>query len=770
MNTIAVALIVWLFQDPSIDDLIRRLDSDSLQEREDAQRKIRARGRDALPQLEKASQGAAPEVASRAKRLVELVKISEREQLTPDILTELPGLDEKLLSLGDQAWVQVFLDRAPAGAKALKTSTWAFLAPRATRNAKTVEDRAKIVEALVQVPIPEAAPELVSYFLNPLTEFRDPEEILRSSLKVMTVVKATRELLRVVVEYGDYRSERRHANPNIVSDAFVALRDLQARPEILVIAQAEASFTAGEAVQALAAMEHPDTARDLLKILSSKNVWARHHAALSLGKLGIREARPGLTALLTEPDGPTIRASLDALARLGVREEIPRMLPFLTDARSWVQVAALRSLAALDAKEALPAIRDLLTHHEPAVRAIAAESLARLLSKEAVPELLPLLQDKDAGVRLYGALALGDAGSIKGLPVLLRMVEAKETPFVGVSDLMSAGSLEVPPLPLLRLNGLRSPETWNRLLKISVLDGLQGTVLPDTDLIAGLLGLKVDWSPELSHLTGLSERRYYYDAVPKSKRLADLLNSYCFGDLQFVFDGPTLRVLTRTEAVSEWKRWYIAREPADADAAAFRKDLVRMALPEKERVALETRDREEAKNRHRKERAKALDGLLTPGLKPLEDRLLDGDEGTWAQIALEYAAKPEKATSLDPDARDVLVSRALATVKPEDRSKVLGLAAVVRSTEIPDWIGQLLQDADGAVRWGAVKLLDPKKHLDEIRKLAAEMQDQETELSQRLQVLRLVLVLAHPIWHCWRSPSHSWKACFPKRSGHRVKG
>ncbi|HEV3027351.1 MAG TPA: HEAT repeat domain-containing protein, partial [Planctomycetota bacterium] len=297
--------------------------------------------------------------------------------------------------------------------------------------------------------------------------------------------------------------------------------------------------------------------------------------------------------------------------------------------------------------------------------------------------------------------------------------------FLPVGDLMSGSGLG-PPCPiLLTLNALRAPETWSRFRKTSVPEGLQGTVLPDAAILARHLGLKMEFSPEVSQWKGLSERRYYSETVPTGMALRELMSSSWETGLQFLFDGPTLRVLTQAEALTEWKRWYVAREPADdeerTEVAEFRRELARAALPAEERAALEAREREEAKSRHRKERAKFLEGVLTPGLQTFETRLLDGDEGTWSQIALELVAKPGQKTSLSAADLDVLVYRAVAaTTKPEDRAKILALAKVVQSNEIPEWVRSLLQDPDGSIRAGAVRLLDPKKHLNEIRPLAGD--------------------------------------------------
>src|SRR5262245_55053199 len=151
MSLAALAFIVCLAQEPTVDDLIRQLESESLSERDEAQRRLKTRAREAKALLEKAAQRTDPELASRAKKLLEFIAILDREQITPELQAELPTLAEKLVTTGNDAWHSVFLEQTAAGAKPLKPATLAFLAPRAARAAKSVEDRTKICEALIRV-------------------------------------------------------------------------------------------------------------------------------------------------------------------------------------------------------------------------------------------------------------------------------------------------------------------------------------------------------------------------------------------------------------------------------------------------------------------------------------------------------------------------------------------------------------------------------------------------------------------------------------------
>jgi hypothetical protein len=72
-------LFPLLFQDESTDTLIRRLGSDSVEEREEATRLLKARVDDAQRELEKSGSDPDPEVAGRAREILETLTPYRRE-------------------------------------------------------------------------------------------------------------------------------------------------------------------------------------------------------------------------------------------------------------------------------------------------------------------------------------------------------------------------------------------------------------------------------------------------------------------------------------------------------------------------------------------------------------------------------------------------------------------------------------------------------------------------------------------------------------------
>src|SRR5437867_2986519 len=81
--------------------LVQMLRSESVEEREEAERKLKAIGRPALPELEKAAKAVDAEAAERAKHLLRVIPVMEA--LTPNILRRIPGIEERL-ALKETYW------------------------------------------------------------------------------------------------------------------------------------------------------------------------------------------------------------------------------------------------------------------------------------------------------------------------------------------------------------------------------------------------------------------------------------------------------------------------------------------------------------------------------------------------------------------------------------------------------------------------------------------------------------------------------------------
>jgi len=86
-----LALLLALAGQDSADDLLRRLGSDSIEERDAASQKLRALGEAVRPALERASKDPDSEVARRAAAL--LRRLALRGRLSPQLRAAIPGAE-----------------------------------------------------------------------------------------------------------------------------------------------------------------------------------------------------------------------------------------------------------------------------------------------------------------------------------------------------------------------------------------------------------------------------------------------------------------------------------------------------------------------------------------------------------------------------------------------------------------------------------------------------------------------------------------------------
>ena len=108
-----VAAVVCCGSAPPQDDvagqaknLVRKLGSDSISERDDAARALRELGPAALPILDSLSKDSDPEVAARIGRVQRAIRV--RQDLTPRFREAVPTAEARLIDGSDEAWTPVF--------------------------------------------------------------------------------------------------------------------------------------------------------------------------------------------------------------------------------------------------------------------------------------------------------------------------------------------------------------------------------------------------------------------------------------------------------------------------------------------------------------------------------------------------------------------------------------------------------------------------------------------------------------------------------------
>src|SRR6185295_2365970 len=91
-------------------ELVEKLRSDTIAERETAMRRLRELGKEAAPVLEKAAKDPDAEVARRAGFLLRCLAL--QDSLSPALRKAVPGIEDLLAAGRTRAWTEAFLRAA----------------------------------------------------------------------------------------------------------------------------------------------------------------------------------------------------------------------------------------------------------------------------------------------------------------------------------------------------------------------------------------------------------------------------------------------------------------------------------------------------------------------------------------------------------------------------------------------------------------------------------------------------------------------------------
>jgi HEAT repeat protein len=511
--------------------LIEKLRSDTPEVREEASRGLKSLGRGALGELEVAAKDPDREVSGRARHLIKIIGITEK--LTPRLLKEMPGLEERIASRGEPVWTEAFLDavREMDGTyrhPSLRIEDLDALTVNAIRGAESSELRMKVSEACGQWAVRSAIPDMIR-----LLSHEDPQVrgSVASDLENLGAREAIPELRKLL-----------HSAP-VQSPALWALGVLGAKealPEILPFLKRDpgGSDHASWAVGDLGATE---AIPDLLKVLYHRNPQARSMAARALGCLRAKEAVPEFIKLLADPEEGIRSQVAWVLGVMGAREAIPDLRRLLKDDYAWARGNAAEALAALGVKEAIPEILNLLKDKEEVVRLSAAQGLADLGSKEGGDVLLLLLKSPDTEIGLQAACALCERGSRAGLPLLLEQASGGRK------------------YRLYSLNALRNRDAWKHLKTAPPPPYVAGTAREALLHLSKDAGMSLEWPsqpPALDNPTWLLERQLATDRMRcMGLTLGDRFSAELGISFEMVLDPGRIRILSRPEAIRFWTHW-----------------------------------------------------------------------------------------------------------------------------------------------------------------------------------------------------------------------
>jgi HEAT repeat protein len=337
--------------------LVDQLHARSIDEREEAARRLKRMGSAAFPALDRAAQEKDAEVSGQARKILRAISIATL--LGPALETSRPGVEHQLASGTPHTWTEKFLE-APSD---LKREDLEFLAAMAVLGAEPGE--VVQVQALAERRLLTASAPTIRKAL------RDGDLTEAALLSLARLDRKDAEILKALESpLGDLRLA-----------AALLLETLGGRaagPHFLRLCADRDGRVRQTAGRALAAVPGKETVTSLRTLLKDESVSVRTAALQSLAELGAKEAAADILPLLADRAGGVRRAAAGALGALGAKEAVEGLVGALRDESPAVRAAAVLALGDLDARKAVPEIRKLLEDKNGAVRAAVTDVLDRL--------------------------------------------------------------------------------------------------------------------------------------------------------------------------------------------------------------------------------------------------------------------------------------------------------------------------------------------------------------------------------------------------------
>ncbi len=468
LTTLAVAL-----QDPAptVDQLVERLRSGRIEERNEAERQLKRRGEAAIPALRKALQDPDAEVAARAQNVLDALALVQK--LTPNLMRRLPDAVDRLSTPDRHAWTTILLEAArQSGARRahpdLIREDLLPLAPLALKHADK-DEQERVLAIIAAWRLETAASELIP--------FLDEKEwnLRQKAFEAIVACRATSLLPELLERFHRDLKEMK----SMWVEPIVRVGGRQALPDLLSYLLSQPGHDQAQLLSMISDLDAMEVVPYLLKLL-------RLHGdpfatLLAVAAIAPEEILPTITKLIEEGDEDARQRTVYLLqARYRSPEAIPALTRFLDHQDPSVRSVAILGLSQLRVRDAIPAIRLRLDDDAVSVRRSAASALATFGIKDGISELL--LQLQSPGNKIGPAFALWRIGNREGVPALLDVMNAPKVKDPNERDyqaiwaanvLAQMGAGEVRPA-LLKLAESADPnERQNALWSLTVLDGPQ---------------------------------------------------------------------------------------------------------------------------------------------------------------------------------------------------------------------------------------------------------------------------------------------------------
>jgi HEAT repeat protein len=407
----SLILALGLLLQATPKELIDKLRSDRVEERDAASSALKKLDPSAIPLLEAAAKDPDPEVARRAGLAIRIILL--RGTLTPGLKNHSPGIEERLAAGTDAAYTAAFLELATRND--LGTADFLALGPAALRGA-TDRERATVVFHLGARRITSAIPEIRALLRTPDAALGQQAESSLLQMAPQTAQEAFLELL------GDARPDLRSRGVQALGRAQV----LSAVPRISALISDMDQNVRQNVLHTLATLGARSEIPRIVACLEDPSPLIPSAAAQALVVLDAKEAIPAIAALLNRRERDDDDRIIEVLAGLDAVQAAPAIANRLGSKDGKVRAAAARALTDLDARDDAARILPLLRDEDEVARAAALWAVGRFRLKEAADQVLKLLGDEDADVRFVAAWAAGKLRIPAAVPALLKMLGSNQ--------------------------------------------------------------------------------------------------------------------------------------------------------------------------------------------------------------------------------------------------------------------------------------------------------------------------------------------------------
>ncbi|MBI4834063.1 MAG: HEAT repeat domain-containing protein [Planctomycetes bacterium] len=422
IGVILASLLVWLVRaedakqtntkpdDAKINGLITQLGDDDWETREKAQKTLEDWPIDKHPEIEpsldEASKSDAPEIRSRAVKILKTLKVKKRIKFSDSFLTVFPDMYSNLGSVDSCV------------------SKFELMENVAANESVQYKIAAEDISVLIS--------EILADGGNGLSAEQKSELIRISKDRFWGPITSTAPSIMKLLndENGQVRYD--------VIYALGVFGYKKALPEIRKLLTDEEQFIRLGAAQSLGNMDDKDFLPEIRKLLGDSKHLVRVQAIYTLSKLGDKASVNEIRKFLDGEDGRIRAAAVAALAELGDEELLPKAPELLKDKESEVRCAVIEMLGKSGGKKQTAQIREMLKDTDCSVCITAIEALSKLVDTSSIPEIRKMIKSQDDTVRInaiIGLIKLGDRESITEIHSLI----ADEDESVRINAILECG-------------------------------------------------------------------------------------------------------------------------------------------------------------------------------------------------------------------------------------------------------------------------------------------------------------------------------------------